>query len=232
MTTVTGAELSHREAEAYNLDMVDAGPARNRTFMLIPVGLVHGHPERPLVTPRFHCESRSGGYLGKYMQTPSVSSGARRSGSSGTRAPRGPRGNVGAVAGAVAAIAGQKRDAGAMAAGGAGSMVAGRTKRPSMAPPRLTAGSEGAIKQELKEAMRLLKELMSHRSAWPFNQPVDITKFYNYYQVIERPMDLGTMKKRLDQGQYADLDAFKADMKLIWSNCFTFNQDPSADVRA
>ena len=112
-----------------------------------------------------------------------------------------------------------------------GSMVAGRTKRPSIAPPRIRAGTDTTIKQELKECKRILKEIMSHRSAWPFNQPVDITKFYNYYQVIERPMDLGTMKKRLDSGQYADLDAFAADMKTIWNNCYTFNPDPQADVR-
>ena len=231
MTTVTGAELSHREAEAFNLEMVDAGPARNRTFLLVPVGLVHGHPERPMVTPRFHCESRSGGYLGKYMQTPSISSGARRSGSSGTRAPRGPRGNAGAVAEGVAAIAGQKRAL--PAAGGPlpGSMVAGRTKRPSIAPPRISAGTEGSIKQELKEAKKLIKELMNHRSAWPFNQPVDVVKFPNYYQLIEHPIDMGTMKKRLDSNHYADLDQFAADMKRMWTNCYSFNQDPNSDVR-
>ena len=41
---------------------------------------------------------------------------------------------------------------------------------------------------------------------------------------------IGSLTLRAEQ--YADLDAFAADMQTIWQNCYTFNQDPQADVRS
>jgi hypothetical protein len=40
----------------------------------------------------------------------------------------------------------------------------------------------------------------------------------DYYQVIKTPMDLGTVKKRLDDGSYESPDAFAAEVRLIWAN--------------
>ena len=56
--------MSHRDAEAANLafettHVREAGPR----FLLVPVGLVHGHPERAMTTPKIHFENNSGGYL-------------------------------------------------------------------------------------------------------------------------------------------------------------------------
>lgn len=73
-----------------------------------------------------------------------------------------------------------------------------RTKRPSIGTQRYAAGGSGGgnDKAELREAKKLLKELLAHKSAWPFSRPVDITQYYDYYQTIDVPMDLGTMKVR------------------------------------
>ena len=150
-----------------------------------------------MTTPKIHFESRSGGYLGKHMQAPSISAGARRSGSSGSR-PRGPRGNAGAVATSVSAVhAGQKRQLPPQAAASFAPGGVQRVKRQTIAPSRISAGGgETNVKLELKEAKRLLKDLLGHKSAWPFAKPVDITKFQDYYHAIKQPMDLGTMKVR------------------------------------
>lgn len=188
--------MTHRDAETANLSFEtthvrEAGPR----FLLVPVGLVHGHPERPMTTPKIHFENNSGGYLGKHMQAPSIAAGARRSGSSGSR-PRGPRGNGGAVAGAVSAVhTAQKRGLAPHAAASFNPGGGQRAKRQTVAPAQFTAGTtDGAPKLELKECKKLMKDLLAHKAAWPFSRPVDITKFPDYYQAITQPMDLGTAK--------------------------------------
>ena len=218
--------MTHRDASAANLafetsHIREAGPR----FALVPVGLVHGHPESSAVTPKIHFESRSGGYLGKHMQAPGSSAGARRSGSSGSR-PRGPRGNAGAVS---AGHAGQKRTLAAEAGvgfGGGGQ----RAKRQTLAPSRITVGADNTLKLELQECKKLLKDLLAHKSAWPFSRSVDITKYVDYYNTISNPMDLGTMKKKLDNCVYGELESFAADLRLVWANCYTYNKDPNSDV--
>ncbi len=43
-------------------------------------------------------------------------------------------------------------------------------------------------------------------------------------QFISHPMDLGTIKAKLRERRYADPREFAADMRLVWSNCRTYNQ--------
>ena len=73
------------------------------------------------------------------------------------------------------------------------SLGAGRVKRQSIAPARIT-GEAGTVKAELKECKKILRDLLNHPSAWPFARPVDIIKYPDYYNAITRPMDLGTIK--------------------------------------
>ena len=102
-----------------------------------------------------------------------------------------------------------------------------RVKRQAVAPARIHGGD---LKAEMKEAKKLIKDLMAHRSGWPFNKPVDITIFPGYASVITNPMDLRTIDRKIDSNQYVTLESFAADLKLVWSNCYQFNQDPTADV--
>lgn len=43
----------------------------------------------------------------------------------------------------------------------------------------------------------------------------------NYYDVIKRPMDLGTVGKKIIM--YRTIEEFKDDLDLIWNNCLAFN---------
>ena len=45
----------------------------------------------------------------------------------------------------------------------------------------------------------------------------------DYPKVIRRPMDLGTMKRKIESGQYPSAQAFEGDFKLLIQNCFTYN---------
>lgn len=56
-----------------------------------------------------------------------------------------------------------------------------------------------------------------------------IRSYPEYYEVIERPMDLETVKQSLDS--YSSVDQVLADMRLIWSNCKEFNA-PGSDISA
>lgn len=46
-----------------------------------------------------------------------------------------------------------------------------------------------------------------------------------YPKIIKKPMDLGTMKRKLDDGEYPSAQAFHNDFKLMIKNCTTFNPD-------
>lgn len=44
-----------------------------------------------------------------------------------------------------------------------------------------------------------------------------------YPKIVKKPMDLSTMRKKLDQGEYPIADKFFDDFKLMIRNCFAFN---------
>lgn len=49
----------------------------------------------------------------------------------------------------------------------------------------------------------------------------------DYPKIIKKPMDLSTMRTKLETGQYASADRFRDDFKLMISNCFAYNSDIS-----
>jgi hypothetical protein len=49
----------------------------------------------------------------------------------------------------------------------------------------------------------------------------------DYPLIIKKPMDLGLVVKRLQQKQYRTLYECADDVRLVWSNCMTYNADGS-----
>ena len=43
--------------------------------------------------------------------------------------------------------------------------------------------------------------------------------------MIENPMDLGTIRSKLESGSYSSLGEFHKDMMLVKTNCETFNPE-------
>lgn len=41
--------------------------------------------------------------------------------------------------------------------------------------------------------------------------------------IIKQPMDFSTMLKKLKEGQYKTVKEYESDMRLIFTNCYTFN---------
>eukprot|EP00039_Didymoeca_costata_P001312 m.51471 g.51471 ORF g.51471 m.51471 type:complete len:730 (+) comp10736_c0_seq3:86-2275(+) len=71
----------------------------------------------------------------------------------------------------------------------------------------------------------LMKSLTKHKCATPFLKPVDpvLLGIPTYFDVIKTPMDFGTVKKKLAQGQYQKGQEALDDIKLVFTNCKTFN---------
>ena len=64
-----------------------------------------------------------------------------------------------------------------------------------------------------------------------FSVPVPKDEFPEYYEQIKKPMDYGTMKTKLEDGEYRSAQSMQKDFVLIMQNCRTFNADSSDIVR-
>lgn len=75
----------------------------------------------------------------------------------------------------------------------------------------------------------LLKGLQSHSHGWVFNSPVDPVELGlpDYFEVIEKPMDLGTVKRQLDNGVYRTLNEVERDVSLTFDNAMLYNPEGS-----
>ena len=48
---------------------------------------------------------------------------------------------------------------------------------------------------------------------------------HDYHDIIETPMDLGTVKAKMDARSYASPAEFAADVRTIFENCYTYNPE-------
>lgn len=62
-----------------------------------------------------------------------------------------------------------------------------------------------------------------------FTKPVDVEEAPDYYDIIEKPMDLETMMTRIDQHHYVCAKEFLDDIDLICRNALEYNPDRYAD---
>lgn len=62
-----------------------------------------------------------------------------------------------------------------------------------------------------------------------FRNPVDWKAFnlVDYPIIIKKPMDLGTVKKNLNNNIYETVEDCLRDIDLIWQNCRTYNKENS-----
>lgn len=63
-----------------------------------------------------------------------------------------------------------------------------------------------------------------------FLKPVDPNDAPQYDIIITSPMDLTTVRDRVHAGHYPTVDAFHSDLKLIWSNCLTYNGEEPTNI--
>ncbi|XP_053621153.1 bromodomain adjacent to zinc finger domain protein 2B isoform X9 [Plodia interpunctella] len=88
------------------------------------------------------------------------------------------------------------------------------------------------LQKEMQTCKNLLCEMECHEHAWPFLVPVNTKQFPQYKKVIKCPMDLSTIKRKLQDNIYKCKEEFASDVRLVFANCEVFNDDDSPVGRA
>ncbi|XP_033225270.1 bromodomain-containing protein 2-like [Belonocnema kinseyi] len=92
---------------------------------------------------------------------------------------------------------------------------------------------------ELSEALtccnKILEELLSKKHsdhAFPFYEPVDakLLNLPDYHKIIKKPMDLGTIKRKMDSRMYKTSKEFASDVRLMFNNCHKYNRPGEAVI--
>jgi hypothetical protein len=97
-------------------------------------------------------------------------------------------------------------------------------------------------KEDVLILRKLLDDLESDDHSEPFLVPVDYRSkayklpknyFYlglgllDYPEIIKRPMDISTVRKKIKNFSYKFLSDVFSDLQLIWDNCMLYNLDES-----
>ena len=79
------------------------------------------------------------------------------------------------------------------------------------------------------KCLEVLKVLQGHQHGWVFNSPVDPIELGlpDYFEVIKIPMDLGTIRKKLENGCYHSLDSFHTHVHTTFDNAMLYNPEGS-----
>ena len=87
--------------------------------------------------------------------------------------------------------------------------------------------------EEIKKLEKIFDTMEKDSQAYEFLQPVDYIalNILDYPKVISHPMDLGTVKKNLLNGEYKIFQDIMSDISLIWKNCRTYNLPGSEIVK-
>jgi bromodomain-containing factor 1 len=108
----------------------------------------------------------------------------------------------------------------------------GRPKR-EIHPPKskdliYSAPKKKKFAVELRFCEELLNEIQKPKYVMLsqiFAVPVDPVALGipDYFKVIKNPMDLSTIREKLNTGQYENAKEFEADIRLMFRNCYKFN---------
>lgn len=101
--------------------------------------------------------------------------------------------------------------------------------QPAVVPP---PDRPGRLTNQLHFLLKtVMKDVWKHKFSWPFQQPVDAKKLNlpDYHKIIKQAMDLGTIKKRLENNFYWSSKEAIQDFNTMFTNCYVYNK-PGEDV--
>ncbi|XP_048228700.1 transcription factor GTE1 isoform X1 [Ricinus communis] len=92
------------------------------------------------------------------------------------------------------------------------------------------AAAEKRMQQLIHQFAGIFYQITQHKWAWPFMEPVDVVRLClnDYYEVIEKPMDLGTIKNKMegkDGTGYKNVREIYADVRLVFKNAMKYNDE-------
>jgi len=88
---------------------------------------------------------------------------------------------------------------------------------------------------ELRQALMPTLEKLYRQDpeSLPFRQPVDpqALGIPDYFDIVKKAMDLSTVKRKLDTGQYSDPWEYVDDVWLMFDNAWLYNRKTSRVYR-
>ncbi|XP_058704658.1 bromodomain-containing protein 8-like [Poecile atricapillus] len=74
-----------------------------------------------------------------------------------------------------------------------------------------------------KRLLSIWRMIASHRFSSPFLKPVSEKQAPGYKDVVKRPMDLSSIKRRLTKGHIQSVMQFQCDLMLMFQNAVMYN---------
>nr|5C4Q_A Chain A, Bromodomain [Leishmania donovani BPK282A1]5C4Q_B Chain B, Bromodomain [Leishmania donovani BPK282A1] len=78
-----------------------------------------------------------------------------------------------------------------------------------------------------EQCLSFVKKLWAADTLAMFHYPVSATEVPGYYDVVDTPMDLSTIRKNIEQGKYRTDTEVENDVVLMLSNALDFNEKGS-----
>eukprot|EP01018_Ginkgo_biloba_P009257 Gb_36938 [translate_table: standard] len=83
-----------------------------------------------------------------------------------------------------------------------------------------------------KKVLELILDKLQKKDTYGvFSEPVDPKELPDYHDIIQNPMDFGTIRKKLAKGVYPDLEHFEKDVFLICTNAMRYNASETVYYR-
>ncbi|KAM6162069.1 bromodomain and WD repeat-containing protein 1 [Erethizon dorsatum] len=86
---------------------------------------------------------------------------------------------------------------------------------------------ESSWKRQCKELVNLIFQC---EDSEPFRQPVDLVEYPDYRDIIDTPMDFGTVRETLEAGNYDSPLEFCKDIRLIFSNAKAYTPNKRSKI--
>ncbi|CAI8050147.1 Bromodomain-containing protein 2 [Geodia barretti] len=100
--------------------------------------------------------------------------------------------------------------------------------------PQANQSKKRPLSVQLRFCQQILKDMLSRKHqayAWPYYKPVDAAalNLHDYHDIIKQPMDMSTIREKLEEREYDGPEEFAADVRLMFTNCYKYNP-PEHDV--
>lgn len=72
---------------------------------------------------------------------------------------------------------------------------------------------------------KIVNSMVENPDSSPFLEPVDwrALELWDYPSIVKKMMDLGTIQRKLERGQYSYAAEVAKDVRLVWDNCMMYN---------
>lgn len=77
----------------------------------------------------------------------------------------------------------------------------------------------------------LIRGMLSHKDGWPFDRPITKADAPDYHKIIKNPIDLGTIRSRLNGLEYKCNQEVLEDIRLMFRNCLQYNMEDAQEYQ-